>query len=755
MAENYKNTQVSQQSLFDFDAPAPPDEIKPIVPAVNYVITSTPTVVLSEAFVPVENNQSQKISSDKPSLASPSKSIVDAGEELTYNRRNRIKANRQWLDISSLNDALKVKETNKHAIWPKPDYDEMIEGGMDPKTAYIVKHVYDSVSSKPLFLRTEKIDDETLQRYFKSVERIRDGISAWSNSLDAVSQFFSKQANRAGTLIGRRVDLDVSGPDLSILSVIYPDGWRNYKMEIMTAGNNKLLGGLQPGTNEMIKAVKEIDGGWPSKKESWQKQGYSIMENPVIEAHKSPYSEGVFFISVNDKSFNRFDSLHEAEDFAALIKPFVLIYKNHKIESSFDTEQDAIECARDKVKRERAKTIDDKGISVQEAVRVGPDHRPLNEDITAEQLREEFGFKGINFGNWMKTASARQEAQLHLNHAFDALHDLATILHVSPKFIGLGGMLGLAIGAQGSGGKNAAHFVPGVNEINLTRASGAGSLGHEWAHAFDSFVAAQAGLSTSSSPYLTEHAKGTVTRSEYTTVNNKVVTTEVPRFGSLDLAVANSFSDVVAAMNLRPQTLEEVAQMNESYSSNTKSRLSRQLESFKRQFLHLGSEPEFTILANRILAGDFGEGLIKASSQAQISPVVVEIRDLYKQKTKRLYPLDDIKLLQSTINSLVYDLKSKNKEITLKPSSVKTTFASDAYALDKEKGGTPYWSTNLEKFARSFDAWISDELELKGMKNTYLSHAGRVGKTVPSGADRVAINAALCVVVKQLPILES
>lgn len=51
----------------------------------------------------------------------------------------------------------------------------------------------------------------------------------------------------------------------------------------------------------------------------------------------------------------------------------------------------------------------------------------------------------------MKTPSARAEAQLHLNHAFDSFHDLVDVLGVPPKALSLNGMLGLAIGAQGSG----------------------------------------------------------------------------------------------------------------------------------------------------------------------------------------------------------------------------------------------------------------------------------------------------------------
>ena len=52
-------------------------------------------------------------------------------------------------------------------------------------------------------------------------------------------------------------------------------------------------------------------------------------------------------------------------------------------------------------------------------------------------------FRGVQFGNWVK----QQERQQSLNEAFDALHDLASILNIPTKAISLGGELGLAFGA--------------------------------------------------------------------------------------------------------------------------------------------------------------------------------------------------------------------------------------------------------------------------------------------------------------------
>ncbi|WP_428398324.1 LPD38 domain-containing protein [Marinobacter salarius] len=116
--------------------------------------------------------------------------------------------------------------------------------------------------------------------------------------------------------------------------------------------------------------------------------------------------------------------------------------------------------------------------------RVGTDHRNGG-DVTPDAFAESFGFRGVQFGNYVE--QGRRQADL--NEAYDALMDLAGILDIPAKAISLNGELGLAFGARGKGGKNApmAHYEPGTVVINLTKKSGAGSLAHEWFHSLDNY----------------------------------------------------------------------------------------------------------------------------------------------------------------------------------------------------------------------------------------------------------------------------
>ena len=109
-------------------------------------------------------------------------------------------------------------------------------------------------------------------------------------------------------------------------------------------------------------------------------------------------------------------------------------------------------------------------------------------DVTAEDFRNAFGFRGVEFGNWAN----QQERQLALNQAYDAFMDLSEATGISPQGLSLSGELGMAFGARGGGGA-AAHYEPGKVVINLTKTQGAGTLAHEWWHAVDNYFSRRRG----------------------------------------------------------------------------------------------------------------------------------------------------------------------------------------------------------------------------------------------------------------------
>lgn len=84
---------------------------------------------------------------------------------------------------------------------------------------------------------------------------------------------------------------------------------------------------------------------------------------------------------------------------------------------------------------------------------------------------------------WGKSVTD-EEREHHLQCVVDSFQDLTDILGLPPEMASYNGRLGLAIGARGKSHASA-HYEPSTDMINLTRASGVGTLAHEWGHFFD------------------------------------------------------------------------------------------------------------------------------------------------------------------------------------------------------------------------------------------------------------------------------
>lgn len=128
--------------------------------------------------------------------------------------------------------------------------------------------------------------------------------------------------------------------------------------------------------------------------------------------------------------------------------------------------------------------------------RTGEDYRK-GKDVTPDQFSTEFGFRGVEFGNWVNQGSNAKERQGMLNQAYDALMDLSTLIGIPPRAISLEGSLGLAFGSRGKGNASA-HFEPDTLVINLTKTKGAGVLAHEWFHALDNYFQLKRGTASNS-----------------------------------------------------------------------------------------------------------------------------------------------------------------------------------------------------------------------------------------------------------------
>lgn len=145
--------------------------------------------------------------------------------------------------------------------------------------------------------------------------------------------------------------------------------------------------------------------------------------------------------------------------------------------------------------------------NVENRMRKGVDRRE-GASVTPEMFTDTFGFRGVEFGNWVD----QKRRQDDLDNAYDSLLDLAETLGIPPKAISLNGELGIAFGSRGRGGKQApsAHYESDRVVINLTKKKGPGSLAHEWWHSLDNYFSRARGKKHD---YLTDKAYRRVAKS--------------------------------------------------------------------------------------------------------------------------------------------------------------------------------------------------------------------------------------------------
>ena len=117
--------------------------------------------------------------------------------------------------------------------------------------------------------------------------------------------------------------------------------------------------------------------------------------------------------------------------------------------------------------------------------RNGPNHR-AGADVSFTDIVKLFGFRGIRIGRWVTT----EEQQRAANLFFDAMCDLQQLLQVPEQVLSLNQTLTLTFGIGGRPGVSA-HYQPRGRILALAKNAGAGSLAHEWFHAFDHYIASK------------------------------------------------------------------------------------------------------------------------------------------------------------------------------------------------------------------------------------------------------------------------
>lgn len=377
--------------------------------------------------------------------------------------------------------------------------------------------------------------------------------------------------------------------------------------------------------------------------------------------------------------------------------------------------------------------------------RFGEDWRE-GRDVTADELLEQFGFRAIEYGEWLP----QKERQEVINMAYDSFADLAQALNLRPKDVSLGGELAVAFGARGTGGRGAAlaHFEPGRFVMNMTRMKGAGSLAHEWFHAFDRKMAMDSGAGL----YASE--------------------SKSPRFKAL--------AALATRMSWRNATPEELAEQSAQGAARSKSNAESwlyRLPPEKRgeataDLLHAleGVRDEIERRVNAVINISaekrspyrhfMGEG--GAIGFEVLHNFADDVRDEMVSKWRGQLGKDAPKALKGNTwhfakhEGLSQTLKAYAERGLPLPDELlgheglrkPSRFAKDAEKLDEHRS-SPYWNTTIELFARAGAAYVQDKLSELGGRSDYLVYGAdddrRVGDMSvspnPSGEDRQALRA--------------
>lgn len=434
------------------------------------------------AAAPSKELTSPKKPDQKPAQTKGTEKIEDFGVKLEGARKD---AWASYGDSVKAAAELDISSEPLSKSWPAPDYDKMIAEGADPWTVAFIRAAREAIPTKPQKswrLKGWVAQVETMRGFAADVldgtiskERLQERLSSVKSVLDTIDLYLA---------VGHTVSLKGLRLSQSRYSLI--DGVRHdpplVRWEIVRASKATSFSNMPSviahasTREEAINAFAKKVGSLPADEAKAKRHAKFIIYS---RDGRKTWIVGVKIRSANI-DLRTFDDVKEAR-------------------AAINTQSDELQAQLDKMKEIPRERRDEN------EPRVGIDHRS-GADVSPEQFSETFGFRGVQFGNWVE----RDRRQKDLNEAYDALLDLAGLIDISPRALSLNGSLGLAFGARGSGGKfpAAAHFEPGRVVINLTKKQGAGSLAHEWFHALDNYFSRAITDRKNPTGYITDRALG-------------------------------------------------------------------------------------------------------------------------------------------------------------------------------------------------------------------------------------------------------
>ncbi len=365
--------------------------------------------------------------------------IEDTGEKIGGAKKDFFSENSfKTGDINNMSNEELDQFVRKNKIWPLFKYKEMQNEGYEPALAMFLKKIRDYIPVSPekcgIHITEIKLNKDWSYEFSNcSWNRLNE---AGVRMNMAIYTMFVQQIYKQFAHVKTKEELLQAGKDFKANFLCYP-----------------LIG--EEGSEEDKRLY--ID----AQENGFNAKGYPQLLSRLLLSKF--FNRTYRFLSAFKYYFEQYEKYAESVGWNKLIKP----------------------------KRQRRIIENMKEIPqrphLEHVTRTGEDTRN-GENVSPDQFIETFDFRGVEFGNWLP----QDERQDVLNMAHDALSDLAELFGVEKKAIGLdidggGHTIAAAFGSRGRA-KAMAHYEPVRKAFNLTRMNGAGSLAHEYGHAFDNIL---------------------------------------------------------------------------------------------------------------------------------------------------------------------------------------------------------------------------------------------------------------------------
>lgn len=365
--------------------------------------------------------------------------------------------------------------------FPQPNYVKLAEEGVQGRTLALIALMRDTIPRKPRGWK--------LRRWVAQVEAIRGFVGKLLSGEQSVDEVVERMEK---TMLRDLVDTAEAIKHVAPEKLPQAAQWR------IKSGNYSMFHGERfdpPKTLYFVEPPRDLRGKFNTAlgndpaiahsetREGAIKNGRTIVDRVLAAESEAPTAERSKYTKVGIYRDTRTREIYIGFKGRSTVL---------RVKAGFENVKDArayLENSRDEIQA----TIDEMRKGPRERLEENQPRTGLafrgDENVTPDRFSEAFGFRGVQFGNYVEG----ERRQADLNRAYDALMDLADALGVPPKALSLNGTLGLAFGARGHGGRSAAaaHFEPDMVAINLTKGGGPGSLAHEWLHGLDNYFARQ------------------------------------------------------------------------------------------------------------------------------------------------------------------------------------------------------------------------------------------------------------------------